>query len=430
MIEQFSTSISQYLISPFVKTGCFFSAYLPDQVRIVMTSQTDFADFFEPVDVVRISGGRAYAPSQFGNALRINSPESGYPDHTGIRLALIGVMDGRRTMGNDGTAMAPDTVREYFYRLHHGNWQVEMMDLGNIRAGHTPSDTDYALKTVMGGLLRQNILPIILGGGQDLTYAQYLSYEAIEQTVNLLAIDALFDLGNSGEELSSQSYLSKIILHQPNILFNFSNLGYQTYFVEQSAIELMDKLNFDVHRLGQIRSTFELVEPVIRNADLISFDIGAIRLGEAPGNANATPNGFTGDEACRLARYAGISDKLSSFGIYEINPAFDFRGQTAHLAAQMIWCFIDGFQSRKHDFPFRDADGYTRYRVFLKDHKHEIVFYKSVLSDRWWMEVPYPASQKLRFERHALVPCSYDDYEIACREEIPDRWWQTFQKLS
>jgi arginase family enzyme len=395
-----------------------------------MKTQTDLSDFFEPVDTARISGGHPYLPTQFGHTMQIYSTNGVYPSHEGVRLALIGVMDGRRTTGNDGAAMAPDTVREYLYKLHQGHWTLNMMDLGNIRAGHTASDTDYALKTVLGELLRQNIIPIILGGGQDLTYAQYLSYEAIEQTVNLLAIDPMFDLGNSGEELSSQSYLSKIILHQPNILFNYSNLGYQTYFVEQSAIDLMDKLNFDVHRLGQIRATFEQAEPIIRNADLISFDIGAIRLGEAPGNSNATPNGFTGDEACRLARYAGISDKLTSFGIYEINPSFDFRGQTAQLAAQMIWCFVEGFYNRKHDFPFRQADDYTRYRVFLKDHKHEIIFYKSVLSDRWWMEVPYPANQRLRFERHALVPCSYDDYEIACKEEMPDRWWQTFQKLS
>ncbi|MFN8714767.1 MAG: formimidoylglutamase [Bacteroidota bacterium] len=395
-----------------------------------MSSATDFSDFFVPVDFDRISGGRPYQASQFGSLMQIHTDQNGYPAHEGAKMALIGVCEGRRSEGNDGTTLAPDTVREYLYQLHAGPWPLQMIDLGNITAGHTPADTDFALKTVMGALLRQNIIPVILGGGQDLTFAQYLAYEAVEQTVNLLAIDHKFDIGGSGDELNSTSYLSRIILHQPNFLFNFSNLGYQTYFVEQSSVDLMAKLNFDIHRLGQVRSAPELAEPVIRNADLISFDIGAVRLGEAPGNANATPNGFTGDEACRLARYAGISDKLSSFGIYEINPAFDFRGQTAHLAAQMVWCFADGYYNRKQDFPFSDKTDYTRFRVFLKDHKHEIVFYKSSRSDRWWMEVPYPPNQKLRFERHALVPCSYSDYEVACNEEMPDRWWQTFQKLS
>lgn len=103
--------------------------------------------------------------------------------------------------------------------------------------------------------------------------------------------------------------MSKIILQQPNYLFNFSNIGYQTYFVEQSALDLMQKLNFDIHRLGQARSKMDDVEPIIRNADLVSFDIGAIRHSEAPGNANASPNGFL---EMKLASFHGTQEFLIS----------------------------------------------------------------------------------------------------------------------
>lgn len=395
-----------------------------------MSQSLDFSDFFEPIDSSRISNEKNYLSTQFGSLVRLNSVVTGWPDLEGIQLAIIGVNEDRRCVNNVGAALAPETVRENLYKLFQGDWNLKMADLGDIRAGHTPEDTDYALKTVLGGLLKKNILPIIIGGGQDLTYAQYLGYEKMEQTINVVSIDSQFDLGAAGEELNSRSFLSKIILHQPNFLFNFSNVGFQTYFVEQDALMLMGKLNFDTHRLGLSREKIENVEPIIRNADLVSFDMGAIRQSEAPGNGNASPNGFFGDEACQLARYAGISDKCTSFGIYELNPAFDRKQLTSHLVAQMIWCFADGFYNRKKDFPFADIADYIRYRVFLKDHKHEIVFYKSARSDRWWMEVPYPPNQKLRFERHALVPCSYTDYEEACKEEMPDRWLQTFQKLS
>lgn len=395
-----------------------------------MSDSLNFSDFFQPVDTGRISAQRPYITSQFGNHVRAHTDEQGWPELEGIQLALIGVNEDRRAGDNHGAAIAPDHVRECLYRLFQGEWSLKMADLGDIRAGASPDDTDFALKTVMGALLRKNIVPVIIGGSQDLTYAQYLAYEAVEQTVNIVSVDSQFDLGVSGETLNSKSWLSKIILHQPNFLFNFSNIGYQTYFVEQAAIELMGKLNFDVHRLGLSRSKMEDMEPVIRNADIVSFDIGSVRQSEAPANEHASPNGFFGDEACQLARYAGISDKCSSFGIYEINPAFDRKQMTAHLAAQMIWCFIDGFYNRKKDFPFATTEDYTKYRVFLKDHKHEIIFFKSVRSDRWWMEVPYPPNQKLRFERHALVPCTYRDYEEACNNEMPDRWWQTFLKLS
>ena len=128
-------------------------------------------------------------------------------------------------------------------------------------------------------------------------------------------------------------------------------------------------------------------------------------------------------------RYAGLSDKLSSFGLYELNPAFDEHGQTAHLAAQMIWYLTEGYYNRKKDVPLKSKTDFVKYRVALKRADQEIVFYKSQKSERWWMEVPYPNS-KVRYHRHHLVPCSYHDYEIALRDEMPERWWQAFQKLS
>ncbi|TND09185.1 MAG: arginase family hydrolase [Bacteroidetes bacterium] len=391
---------------------------------------SDFEVFLEPVSLERFSGGREYQQSQLGKVLRIHSEEHGFPDLEGVHMAIVGVMDDRRSLGNEGCALAPDATREYLYRLFPGDWGTNIADLGNLRQGHRPDDTTFALAAVMTDLLKLDIIPIVIGGGQELTYAQYLAYKPLERTVNIVSIDPLFDLGAPDAELHSQSWLSKIILQQPNYLFNYSNIGYQTYFVEQASVDLMTRLNFDVHRLGVAREDIEKMEPVIRNADLISFDMSAVRRSEAPGCGNASPNGFFADEICRLARYAGISDKLSTVGFYEMNPAHDAGGHTAQLLAQVIWCFADGYYSRKNDFPFTDFSSYTKYRVFLKDHKHEIVFYKSSRSDRWWMEVPYPPDKRLRFERHHLVPCTYNDYEEACKEEMPDRWWQTFQKLS
>ena len=50
------------------------------------------------------------------------------------------------------------------------------------------------LKLVVSELVKLNIIPIIIGGGQDLTYAQYLAYENLEQKVDLVVVDSKFDL--------------------------------------------------------------------------------------------------------------------------------------------------------------------------------------------------------------------------------------------
>ena len=246
----------------------------------------------------------------------------------------------------------------------------------------------------------------------------------------MVVVGPTFDLGEAGQELSSQSYLSKIILHQPNYLYNYSNIGYQSYFVDQNALELMNKLYFDVYRLGFVQHNIQEVEPIVRNADLLSFDMGAVRQSDAPGNKNTSPNGFYGEEACQIVRYAGLSDKLTSVGFYELNPEFDNFYQTAHLVAQMIWYFIDGFNHRKKDYPVGDKSKCVKYHVSIQDNKHEIVFYKSKKSDRWWMSIPYPEGMELKFKRHHLVPCSYSDYEKACKDDLPERWLLAYQKLS
>jgi hypothetical protein len=181
----------------------------------------------------------------------------------------------------------------------------------------------------------------------------------------------------------------------------------------------MDKLFFDVHRLGELSGNIAVTEPTIRNASMISFDIGAIRAADAMGNANATPNGFYGEEACQLCRYAGFNDKLTSIGFYEFNPAYDSNGQTAWQLAQMIWYFIDGFYNRKRDFPLNPKSQYLIYKTSLT---HED-------QDRWWMQVPYPSAGSPN-ERFHLVPCSYADYKTATSGELPDLWWRTYQKLN
>lgn len=389
----------------------------------------EIESFFNPVDQsASVELGETGQP-RLGNLISRFSPDHEFPDYTQADIAIIGVGEDRASVRNTGCSQGPDEIRKALYQLFPGPFPNRIVDLGNIKPGHTIRDTYFALSSTIAELLTHKVIPVILGGSQDLTYANYQAYQSLGQIINIVVVDPLFDLGKSEQEVSSQSYLSGIILHQPNYLFNFANIGYQSYLVDQDAVALMKSLFFDTYRLGMVRQNLDEVEPIVRNADMLSFDISAIRQSDAPANGNASPNGFYGEEACQIARYAGLSDKLTSIGFYEVNPVYDPRGQTAALVAQMIWYFIDGYYQRAHDFPFHNEEDYLKYRVSITDHKEEIVFLKSKKTDRWWMEIPLQAEQKIKFERHYLVPCSYTDYQAACRDEIPDRWWMVYQKL-
>jgi len=388
----------------------------------------DISLYFEPVAIHNIIDEEHVHPNHIIKYLSVYTKDKSFPSLEETDIAIFGVNEGRAAIDNEGCKNAADHFRKYFYSLfkHHN---IRIADLGNIRPGNSINDTYFAVRDVVASLLKKNIIPIIIGGGQDLTFANYLAYESLGKIINLVSVDNMFDLGDPESPITSKTYLSKIITHQPSYLFNFSNIGYQTYLVDKEAINLMDKLYFDVYRLGFVQSDMEEVEPMVRNADMMSVDISSVRQSDAPGNACATPNGFYGEELCRIMRYAGMSDKLSSLGIYEINPEYDRKGQTASLAAQAVWYFIDGFYNRKQDFPIKDKKFYIKYRVVIKELQNEIIFYKSKKTNRWWMEVPCPSRLKSKYERHYLISCSYNDYKIAMKEEVPDRWWQAYQKI-
>lgn len=386
----------------------------------------DLSIYFSPLSLKK----EQFADNTFGQKIDFYANHQSFPSLSNCKVALIGVEESRAGEKNAGAELGPNEVRQHLYKLFANHYSLKIVDLGNIKQGHELKDTYFAISQVVAELIKANIIPVILGGTNDIAYANYMAYEKLEQTVNLIAIDNGFDLGDVEDEIASKAYLNKIILHQPNFLFNYCNIGYQTYFVDAQQLDLMTKLFFDVHRLGEIRANMQEVEPIIRNADMVSFDMSAIRQSDAPGNAYVTPNGFYGEEACQIMRYAGLSDKVSSIGIYEFNPTLDNNGQTAHLIAQMLWYFFEGCSLRRNDYPDRSNREYLKYRVTLQNSTHEIVFYKSVKTNRWWMDIPFPTDQRLRYHRHHLVPCSYKDYQTACEDEIPDKWWRTYQKLS
>jgi arginase family enzyme len=389
----------------------------------------DIAIYFKAIEASRLVEDHDFPGKRYADIIDIYREEGRFPDLSECNIAIFGVHEDRNAVNNEGCAMGADVVRKHLYKLFAGNTKINISDLGNIMQGHTVDDTYFAVTNVVAELVTHGIIPVIIGGGQDLSYPVYRAYEFLGQIINIVAVDSMFDLGHDSKHIDSQSYLSKVILHQPNYLFNYTNIGYQTYFVDKEAVGLMNKLYFDIYRLGNVRDNMIDVEPIVRNADMISIDISAVKSADAPGNANAVPNGFNGEDLCRISRYAGLSDKLSSIGFYEYNPSYDRQEQTAMLIAQSIWYFLEGYYQRKDDYPAKARDQYVKFHVKIKDHHDDIVFYKSKKSDRWWMEVPVETDLMTKYERHYMVPCSLRDYQEACENNIPDRWWQVFQKM-
>jgi formiminoglutamase len=314
------------------------------------------------------------------------------------------------------------------YNLKKGGGLYKIVDLGNLNPGHDLQETYTRVSEVCRMLLENNVLPVILGGTQDIDYGQYCAYETMEKLVSLLNVDAFLDLDDKKEAPAQHQHIHKILLHEPNYLFSYTHLAYQSYLIDPLSVSVLEKLYFEAFRIGQMRTNLQEMEPAVRNADMLSFDVTAIRSSDAPGNAEAQPFGLTGEEACQICWYAGLNEKLSSVGFYEYNPELDdVNKKTASVVATMIWYFIEGFYHRKSEQNFKSND-FLKYVVSMPVEPETISFFKSKLSEKWWMEVPYPRGVE-RYARNSIVPCSYTDYQTATKGEVPERYISTVAKL-
>jgi formiminoglutamase len=377
---------------------------------------TDLSIYFQPVVI-----DAAYNDAQLGSQITIFN--STFPDLNGPGCALISVPEYRGTQEEQVAAL---NFRSSLYTLHpEANWDKPIYDLGEIKPGATIADTYFALANVVSELVKRQIIPIVIGGGQDLTMAMYNGYEKLEQLVNSCSIDRSLDIGSGDEALHSHNYLSHMLLQRPCYLFNHAVIGLQQPYAAAAEHDLFDKLFFDICRLGEFNQDFRLAEPHLRNADLISFDLQSIKSGEM-GSQRGAPNGFTAVQFCQMAKYAGISDKVTSIGFFS-EEALNTLG--LGLLSEGIWYFLQGYFSRFGDFPFGSKADYTKFTVFMDEVSRELVFFKSNKSARWWMEVPYPPQSGSRYERHHIIPCNKSDYDNAMKNELPDLWWKTYQKL-
>ena len=387
-------------------------------------------DFLSPIDTTNLLEPQEYAKNQWGNCIEKHIDT--LPDYSEIDIAIIGVEEDRRNHGKTGCKEGANAVRRELYKLYKWQKRFRVADLGNIKAGRTQHDTYIGVGRVVEILREEKVVLIIIGGTHDVTYGQFLGYgNQTSDFVNVAVFDQEIDLFSSQRHaMGPYSFLYRILTQQPN-LFNFTLVGFQHFLVDPNIVNTLEGLHFECHSLGHIRSNIEEVEPIVRNADVVSFDVSSIRQSDAPAVDRLSANGFYGEEACQIARYAGLSDHVSSFGLYQFNPLLDQNNQTAKLVAQMVWYFVDGFYGRKNDHPSVSSKGFLQYIVNFKENEHEIVFVKSKRSDRWWMRVPVlKFKNKEQEDRYELVPCSYSDYELACKEEIPDRWMRAYLRLS
>ncbi|HEY0677013.1 MAG TPA: formimidoylglutamase [Chitinophagaceae bacterium] len=371
-----------------------------------MADKLNIADFLEPVNASVLSEDEGYKDGQLGKSIHVY--EEQIPDLDEADIVILGCDEERGRSFAEQNGKAPDRIRSQFYKMFYWHHDIRLADIGNIRNGASLNDTYAALKTVVGELVSIGKTVIILGGSHDLTLAQYQVYANHRKIIEAVCVDALMDL-NMNSLHRADNFLMEMLTGEPNFVRHYNHIGFQSYYVHPHMLETMDKLRFDCFRVGHVKDNIEEMEPVIRNSQLLSFDVCAIAAAYAPANT-VSPNGLTGEEACQLMRYAGLSPNVNTIGIYGYAPEKDVNQLTAMQISQMLWYLIDGKSRGMREAPLEEKDSFNEFHTAFAE--VETTFLQSKKTGRWWMQLP----------DKKFIACSYKDYLLASSNEIPERW--------
>ncbi len=378
-----------------------------------MPDHLNISDFLSPINVHKLSLDEGYKDGQLGRVIDAYSDE--FPDLDEAQLVLVGCGEQRGSGIIHTESNAPQAIRQQFYSLYYWHTDIRIADIGDIKKGSLYTDSYAALRTVVHELINDGKTVIILGGSHDLTLAQYGAHADNKKSIEATCVDALIDL-NIDSPFRHENFLMEMLTGEPNFIRHYNHIGFQSYFVHPRMLETMDKLRFDCFRVGSVKETIEEMEPVIRNSNLLSLDISVIANGYAPANT-LSPNGLTGEEACTLTRYAGMSPNISTIGIYGYDPNQDRDELTAKQIGQMLWYILDGKSRGRREAQLDERDSFNEYHMAFAE--VQTTFLQSKKTGRWWMQLP----------DKKYIACSYKDYLLASSNEIPERWLRAQERL-
>lgn len=263
----------------------------------------------------------------------------------------------RRNQGRVGAAQAPDAIREQFYKLTNFGISAAIFDLGNTKIQHTLEETHDVQTEIVAQVLKDGKRLIILGGGNDLSYADGAAMAQIFGSENWIGlnVDAHFDVRADRERNSGTPYrqLLEEKLIRPQY---FYEVGFQPHFASPVYFRYLQNLGVNLVSLDQLRakdSADVQVREMIRekfihhSASLnifFGFDLDVVRASDAPGVSAPSPIGLRSSEFLTLVKFAAslVNTKIVEFT--EVNPNFDIDNRTSKLVAIGMHNFISALK--------------------------------------------------------------------------------------
>lgn len=277
----------------------------------------------------------------------------GCPQHEGVQ----------RNNGRSGAAEAPNKIREQLYKLQvEPSSLIKLFDAGNILTDYYEGSNELTLSEIEGEkdaldrihdsltktvseFLKDGKKVIVLGGGNDISYADIRALAETERSISAVNIDAHLDMRNA-EKMTSGTPYRKAIEEgylSPNHFYEFGirRESNATHYLE-SAEALGVHIYFlpDLISTGVVSSFQQILDDIDDRPFFLGLDMDSIQASDAPGVSASSPIGLSGREVMQCLHHAKQKENLRLFEITEVNPRYDVDNRTVKLAAQLVYEFL------------------------------------------------------------------------------------------
>lgn len=249
----------------------------------------------------------------------------------------------RRNNGRIGAKEAPTSLRKQLAPLPWRNHSHDhsLIDYGDIVCeGYELEQAQQELGDKVSDILKTG-KAIILGGGHETLYGQYLGVRKAfgpDASIGILNIDAHFDMRSYDKQPSSGTMFKQILDEDPyshyfvcgiqqygntTALFNTADQYHVQYFLD----EQLDSVSF-TSQLKDFMDAHDIL--------LVTLCMDVLNAAEAPGVSAPSPFGVSSLKVREILRQMASHKNTVSFSICEVNPLLDVNNQTAKLGAYFI----------------------------------------------------------------------------------------------
>lgn len=312
-------------------------------------------------------------------------------------IVLLFVSDYRGA-GGDAEVQDFTGVRKEFYKLSQMDFEIPIVDLGDLVSGKSVQDTHYILQEVLSACHYKRAIPVIIGGSNDFAFSLFSALNFHKKSLNYTQISNIISL-QQGETINEHTFLGKIFGAKNFSIKNYHHLGYQKHLNEMDSVRLIKEVEFDIIRLAEMMNSTEKTEPFFRKADLVTVNCDAVESFSEPFSMNPQVNGLNRREICAYMKEIGLSENLKSVGIFNYN-IYSENQLNHQLLAQMLWYLIEGINIQ---YSHPKERHYEQFYVLIDDRQY--AFKRDTFSNLWYF------GDDENIEN--CIPCSRNDFDEA-----------------